>query len=577
MLLADRLEVLLRDREQHAAEVVLDERGDRGQQRAERVDEPLGLLVVGEIRRAQRRAHVAVEQRDRLLGDVVRRVVVLAGEREQVGEREAGLEQRQPGAHDVDVARRCSARRRRGCAARAALRARPLRAARAARRSARPARRARGTPRAARRPATATASGASVASRSPLSTRPISASVRPWRLELADAGQALEVLGPVPGDPALALGRRQQLALLVEADRVDRHVGPLGQLLDPQPVHAADSRSDHSHGPDRAGPARAAPGAVRSLFQTGLRFSAKAVAPSTASPLAKICDGELVGALPAVGLGQLGRLAHELAGEAHRDRRVLADALGERARLGDHLVARRRPGSRGRARARGAASIGSPVIASSSAIASGTRLGSRMRPPAAAMRPRCTSGMPKRAVSAATTRSHDSTISNPPASAGPFTARDDRLREVAGHDAREPALAARDVHAAALRDDLEVGAGGEHLARAGEHDGAQRGVGLDLVEEPGHRLADLGADRVARVGPVEREERDVAAPFEFDECHALMADPNSDRRVDRGGDAGPERAGSRASRPPSAPRAPIVVARRPTWSASLPWMIEPSG
>ena len=90
-VLADRLEVLLRDREQHAPEVVLDERGDRGQQRAERVDEPLGLLVVGQVGRAQRCAHVAVEQRDRLLGDVVRRCVVLAGEREQIGEREARL------------------------------------------------------------------------------------------------------------------------------------------------------------------------------------------------------------------------------------------------------------------------------------------------------------------------------------------------------------------------------------------------------------------------------------------------------------------------------------------------------
>jgi hypothetical protein len=61
-------------------------------------------------------------------------------------------------------------------------------------------------------------------------------------------------------------------------------------------------------------------------------------------------------------------------------------------------------------------------MASSSAIASGTRLGRRIRPPAAAIKPRCTSGIPKRAVSAAITRSHDSTISKPPASAGPLTA-----------------------------------------------------------------------------------------------------------------------------------------------------------
>jgi 1,4-dihydroxy-2-naphthoyl-CoA synthase len=50
------------------------------------------------------------------------------------------------------------------------------------------------------------------------------------------------------------------------------------------------------------------------------------------------------------------------------------------------------------------------------------RFGSRMRPPAAAISPRFTSGIPNLAWSAATTRSHDSTISNPPASAGPLTA-----------------------------------------------------------------------------------------------------------------------------------------------------------
>ena len=46
---ADGLEVLLRDPEQRAAEVVGHERGDRGQQHPERLDEPLGdpLRVLG--------------------------------------------------------------------------------------------------------------------------------------------------------------------------------------------------------------------------------------------------------------------------------------------------------------------------------------------------------------------------------------------------------------------------------------------------------------------------------------------------------------------------------------------------
>ena len=46
---ADRFEVLLRDLEQHAAEVVRDQRGHGREQGAERVDEPLGLLVVGQV------------------------------------------------------------------------------------------------------------------------------------------------------------------------------------------------------------------------------------------------------------------------------------------------------------------------------------------------------------------------------------------------------------------------------------------------------------------------------------------------------------------------------------------------
>ena len=53
-------------------------------------------------------------------------------------------------------------------------------------------------------------------------------------LEVADAGQPVEVLGPVPGDAAGAGGRGQEPALLVEADGVDGHVGPAGQLLDTQ-------------------------------------------------------------------------------------------------------------------------------------------------------------------------------------------------------------------------------------------------------------------------------------------------------------------------------------------------------
>ncbi len=66
--------------------------------------------------------------------------------------------------------------------------------------------------------------------------------------------------------------------------------------------------------------------------------------------------------------------------------------------------------------------MGSPVRANSRAMARGMRLGSRMRPPAPATRPRATSGMPNLAWSAATTRSQLNMISHPPASADPLQA-----------------------------------------------------------------------------------------------------------------------------------------------------------
>ncbi len=85
--------------------------------------------------------------------------------------------------------------------------------------------------------------------------------------------------------------------------------------------------------------------------------------------------------------------------------------------------------------------------------------------------------MPNTAVSDATTRSHDNTISNPPASAGPLTAAMIGLGKSRVHQPREAAFAACDVVRLARRDDLEIGAGREHLAAPGHDDRSQRGVG----------------------------------------------------------------------------------------------------
>ena len=116
--IADGLEVLLRDLEQHAAEVVRDQRGDRGQQGAERVDQPRGLLVVGERRacwigRRTCASNISTASR----GDRARRVVVAARQREEVGEREARFEQSEPGAQDVGVGLGVARRVRRAAAA----------------------------------------------------------------------------------------------------------------------------------------------------------------------------------------------------------------------------------------------------------------------------------------------------------------------------------------------------------------------------------------------------------------------------------------------------------------------------
>jgi hypothetical protein len=52
--------------------------------------------------------------------------------------------------------------------------------------------------------------------------------------QFSDAREALNVLRPVPSNAALAFGRGEQPPLLVEADRVDRDVGPAGNVFDPE-------------------------------------------------------------------------------------------------------------------------------------------------------------------------------------------------------------------------------------------------------------------------------------------------------------------------------------------------------
>ena len=319
------------------------------------------------------------------------------------------------------------------------------------------------------------------------------------------------------------------------------------------------------------------------LRQTGGRFSAKAVAPSIASPLSKTgIISSIVRAQPSASVSSAG-LAHESAGVAHRDGGVLADALGERDRLVDDRGRRARPGSRARVAARVARRSGrrsSRARARSRAgRASAAGSGRRPRPSARASPRGCRSAR----VSAATTRSHDSTISKPPASAGPLTAAMIGLGKSRVTMPAKPPLPRAMSFASPCGDDLEVGAGREHLAPPGQHDRAQRGVGFDLVEQRGHRLAHLGADRVAGLGPVQRDERDVLAPFEFDDCHGsatlihrVWTDVDG-RSVERARDARAATSRVRRARAAMIAAAPNVVARSPTLSAIFPCSTAPSG
>ena len=174
----------------------------------ERVDEPRRLLVVGHRRVAQRLAHVLVEHRDRLLRDHARRSWWRAREHEELVEREApsrrgACPRRRPRRRP-----RCSAPRPRGRAARADLRARPLRAARAGCRSARRSSSSERNSSASSASAASTAARAARRSRRARrsSSRPMSARVSPWRRRSRMRASRSRCSGPYQPDAALPAG-----------------------------------------------------------------------------------------------------------------------------------------------------------------------------------------------------------------------------------------------------------------------------------------------------------------------------------------------------------------------------------
>ena len=289
-----------------------------------------------------------------------------------------------PGLHDGDVARGVAGARRRGRAGRAALRARRLRAARwGTPERSRELGERRGTPRAPRRrrrPRPRAARRWRRARRS--STRPMSARVRPAPGARGCGPAARGARAPYQATRPSRSGGGEQPALLVEADRVDRHVGP-----------PASSSTRHSVHGSILGAITPTVGIGRPCGATWTSRPACASRRRRWRPPRRrrsrtTSIDQLVGAAPAVGLGAARRppaRAGARGGPRWASSRRCAPAS---AHASSTTWSRARRGSRGRAASARSASIGSPVIASSSAIASGTRLGSRISPPAAAIRPR---------------------------------------------------------------------------------------------------------------------------------------------------------------------------------------------
>ena len=63
---------------------------------------------------------------------------------------------------------------------------------------------------------------------------------------------------------------------------------------------------------------------------------------------------------------------------------------------------------------------------------------------------------------------------------------------------------------------LDVGAGGEGLLVAGQHDRADRRVGLEIVERRGQFGDQRRVQRVERLRPVQGDDADRAAPLDED-------------------------------------------------------------
>ena len=251
-------------------------------------------------------------------------------------------------------------------------------------------------------------------------------------------------------------------------------------------------------------------------FQSALRFSTKAAMPSFWSSVANIewntrrskrmpsRQRRLVGAVDAL-------LGHHHGRQRHDGDRPRPPSAPRRAGRPPARRATTRP-----QRSASAASIMRPVRHISIAFDLPTKRVRRCVPPAPGMTPSLISGWPNLAVSAAMMKSHIIASSQPPPSAKPATAAMIGLRQRVMRS--QVPMKSLDVglHVGLGLHLLDVGAGGEGLLRAGQHDAADGAVGLPAVE----RLVQLGdqrgIERVQRLRPVERDEADPAARLDDD-------------------------------------------------------------
>ena len=135
------------------------------------------------------------------------------------------------------------------------------------------------------------------------------------------------------------------------------------------------------------------------------------------------------------------------------------------------------------------------------------RRGSRTVPPSMSGTPQRRQNTPNTASRAATRRSHQTASSRPPGDRVALDRGEHRLGEQHAARAHRAVAVVGDPVDPVGAERLQVGAGAERPARAGEHRDREVVVGVEGAERVGERGGGRAVDRVARLGPVDRDDR----------------------------------------------------------------------